>query len=278
MLLDPLRALTEEAGAWVRWSASVIGADGTVLDDLNATTVLPTASVGKVLLLVRVYADVEAGRLDPAELLPATSADGVADSGLWQFLDAPALSVLDLCRLIGAVSDNLATNVLIGRVGLDRVDASAAELGIRRCRLHDIVRDVRAAEHPPYLSTGAADELAVLARGLCLGEVGSPWVSAAVTDTLRLNTDLSMVAAAAALDPLAHGGVDLGWRLFNKTGTQMGTRADVGVIERIEGSNGGAETISYAVIGRFEDGARHRRAVLGAMGAVGEGLLATLEP
>ena len=71
-------------------------------------------------------------------------------------------------------------------------------------------------------------------RRLRAGDVLPPGVSAGLVDLLRLNTDLSMVAAAFALDPLAHVGADLGVRLFNKTGTQDGTRADIGcvVVER----------------------------------------------
>ena len=76
-----------------------------------------------------------------------------------------------------------------------------------------------------------------------------------------------MVAAAFALDPLAHVDEDIGIRLFNKTGTQRGTRADVGCLEA------GEWVATYAVIGRFDDSAPARLAVLDAMRAVGTVLL-----
>jgi beta-lactamase class A len=44
--------------------------------------------------------------------------DRVEDSGLWYLLDQRDLSVHDLCVLVGAVSDNLATNALVRLVGL----------------------------------------------------------------------------------------------------------------------------------------------------------------
>jgi beta-lactamase class A len=264
-VLDPLRAC-----AGVRWSAAVRVA-GVAVDELDAGVVLPTASVGKVLLLASVLAAIERDELDPGELLDVTDDDLVADSGLLQHLACRRLSLADLCRFVAAVSDNLATNVLIRRVRLDRVAATTAQLELTRCALHDVVRDERGAEHPPHLSTGAAGELAALMERIDRGEAISPRVSAGLAGLLRLNTDLSMVAAGFGLDPLAHAGQDLGIRLFNKTGTQSGVRADIGCISVT--SEGEAVTACYAVVARFADSPAVRNAVLSAMGAVGAGLL-----
>ena len=250
------------------------GTHPVALDEFDGDVILPTASIGKLLLLLTVLDEIDTGRLDPREVLSVTDDDVVADSGLLQHLDQQALPVLDLCRLVGVVSDNLATNVLIRRVGLDRVDAVAARLGITRCRLHDFVRDERGPEHPPTLSTGAAGELADLARRIRVGHAVSTVASETLVDLLRLNTDLSMVAAAFGLDPLAHVDEDLGARLFNKTGTRTGTRADVGCVETTVA--GEWRLVSYAVIAQFGDSATTRRAVLDAMRAVGDGILRQL--
>ena len=52
---------------------------------------------------------------------------------------------------------------------------------------------------------------------------------------LSANTDLSMVASAFCLDPLAHFEPDRGIMLVNKTGTNAGVRADAG---RVDGTRG----------------------------------------
>jgi beta-lactamase class A len=267
VILDALRTTVG-----VGWSAAVVVECSDRMldaDDLSATDVLPTASVGKLLLLATVLDEIEQGRLDASEQLTATAADAVADSGLLQHLDEQNASVIDLCRFVAAVSDNLATNVLIRQVGLDAVAATTARLGLRTCALHDTVRNVRGPEHPPYLSSGSAAELVVFVRSARSGELVSPGVSSNIVELMRLNTDVSMVAAAFALDPLAHTGEDLGIRLFNKTGTQVGTRADIGCVESTVGER---LTASYAVIARFDDGREIRRAVLGAMRSVGEAI------
>ena len=101
--------------------------------------VRPVASVGKLLLLGHVATLLDRGALDPAEQLARESTEFVADSGLWQHLDAPSLSVLDCCRLVAAVSDNLATNVLFTRVGVDAVRAYTDALGVAPYELLDLI-------------------------------------------------------------------------------------------------------------------------------------------
>ena len=267
-VLDPLRAASAAHRGAIRWSAAVTGEGdpASVLDAVHADDVLPTASIGKVFLLITTLDQIERGLLDAAEPVPIEDGDRVADSGLLQFLDGHTMSVLDLCRFVGAVSDNLATNVLLRRVGLDRVADMTSSLGIRRSALHDVVRDVRGPEHVPFLSTGCAAELAALIRRIARAEAVSRSVSAGVVELLRLNTDLSMVASAFALDPLAHVDADLGVRLFNKTGTQDGTRADIGWLEPAGQGSG----VAYAVVARFDDSTVVRHAVLDAMRAVGD--------
>jgi beta-lactamase class A len=271
-VLDPLRAAAERSDGSIRWSATVLsGVDApTNVDTLDADVVLPTASIGKVFLLVTVVDALERGALDGREVLPVVDDDLVADSGLLQFLDGQALTVRDLCRFVGAVSDNLATNVLLRRVGLSEVTSTTARIGVVRSALHDLVRDRRGPEHVPFLSTGCASELGDVMRRLAAGDVIAPSVSAAVVEVLRLNTDLSMVASAFALDPLAHVDADVGVRMFNKTGTQDGTRADIGWVEPAGQGSGAA----YAVVARFTDAPAVRRTVLDAMRAVGEAIAA----
>src|SRR5690606_13442739 len=135
---------------------------------------------------------------------------------------APAgagLPVADLAVLVAAVSDNLATNVLLRRVGLDAVAATARSVGLRATALHDVVRDVRTPADPPALSSGSAAELAGLFARLAAGAAISAEVSATVNGWLATGTDLSMVAGALGLDPLAHVAADRSVVLRNKTGT-----------------------------------------------------------
>ncbi|MBW9205399.1 class A beta-lactamase-related serine hydrolase [Mumia sp. zg.B17] len=250
----------------VRWSLEVRDADSDeVLAAVQPELVLPTASIGKLVLLVEAAHQIATERIDPAEQLSRSADDWVADSGLWYRLATDTLPVTDVCALIGAVSDNLATNVLLRRLGLDTVTATAERIGMQRSRLLDRVRDDRGPEHPPALSVGCATDLAGFCAGLHRREILSPGISERVSGWLAANTDLSMVANAFGLDPLAHTDPDRGIVLWNKTGTTSNVRADTGVV------SGPARTVAYAAIAEWSDGAEPsvRDHVLRAMNALG---------
>ena len=235
----------------VSLSALLLDADsGEVLDFLDEGRVRRTASVGKLLLLIEVARRLVGQDLDPALLLTRTGDDAVEDSGLWQHLQVRSMAVGDLAVLVGAVSDNLATNVLLREVGLAAVGVLTDSLGLRHTRLHDRVRDVRSAQDPATLSTGTATELATLMSRLHSGDVIDPTVSAEVLGWLNLDTDTSMAAGAFGLDPLAHNAVDRDRWLAHKTGTDVGVRADVGVVR------GPIRSVAYAVLAEFDDADR----------------------
>ena len=252
------------------WSIAItsMASDGTDLRRVslhhNASTVLSTASVGKLVLLAEVAHGICDGGIDPTERLVRTSAEAVSDSGIWQYLDANALTIHDAAVLVSATSDNLATNVLLRRIGLDRLTTTTARLGLGTIELHDYVRDHRGPSDPSRLSSGSAVDLSRLFARIGSGALGSPEVSGMLSGWLALNTDLSMVASAFDLDPLAHTGPSTGVSLINKTGTDDGVRADCGLVSRDSGQ------VAYAAIANWEPAnADERAAVMRDMRAIG---------
>jgi beta-lactamase class A len=263
------QALAELAVDGVQVSARATDlATGRVLFSVDDHVVLPTASIGKVLLLIEVAARLQDADFGAYTILDRTVADSVGDSGVWQHLQAPSLPVADLAALVGANSDNLATNVLIRAVGLQAVRARTDELGLTRTALLDLVRDRRGPDDAPQLSVGSATELTWLFTALARGEIVDREASERVLGWLSLNTDLSMVASAFGLDPLAHREPDHGILLVNKTGTDVGVRSEVGVLR------GPRAGVVYAVSAYFADNRLSSRlAVLDGMRSVGLDLL-----
>lgn len=249
------------------WSACVRDAGGVVVWQVDPGRVLRTASVGKILLLLETARLLDTGALD-ADTLLSRAGDPVADSGVWHTLATAALPVADVAALVGALSDNLATNVLLRHVGLAAVDRRRAALGLVDTRLLDSVRRHRLPTHPPTLSRGRADELSDLAQRVATSERHGPRVSR----WLSGNTDLSMVAAAFDLDPLAHRVSDRPpYALWNKTGTDDGVRADVGWVGGVRPSLTGVPTAyAYAVVANWDPALGDRTThVLGAMRDLG---------
>jgi beta-lactamase class A len=249
------------------WSVRVVDlADGSTLAALDEGRALRTASVGKLFLLVEAARQAAAGELDLAGRVRWRDDELVQDSGLWYLLDQRELAVGDLCLLVGAVSDNLATNVLVRVVGLEAVAATTAALGYTDSGLLDRVRDQRGPSDPPTLSVGTAADLADLMGRLHRGDIVDPEASGTVLRWLRANTDLSMVASGFDLDPLAHAEPDRGVRLANKTGTISTARADVGVVE------GPRATVAYAALANWRPDDDRRDAVLAGMREIGRAI------
>jgi beta-lactamase class A len=262
-------ALGELAYAGAHISANVVDLqNGQALLSIDDRIVLPTASVGKLLLLIEVSARMTAKDAAGFGILDKSPSDRVSGSGIWQHMQAPVLPVIDLAALVGAVSDNLATNALLRQVGLDAVRARAESLGLSKTALLDFVRDTRGPDDAPHLSVGSASELTWLVTALCRGQIVDHVTSQRVLDWMSNNTDLSMVAAGFGLDPLAHRAADHGIRLINKTGSDQGVRCEVGLL------NGPRAGIAYALTVQFADTSLTTRlAVHDAMRILGLDLL-----
>lgn len=255
------------AGASV--SANVVDLpSGDALVSIDDTVALPTASVGEVLLLIEVSARLTERGYGAFGIIDKPPIPSPASNGLWQHLQAPALPVGDLATLVGALGDGVAANLLLGRVGLDAVRARAESLGLARTALLDLVRDSRGPDDAPQFSVGTTSELARLMRGLARNEVVDEVTSRRVLGWLSLGTDLSMVASAFGLDPLAHRRDDHGILLVNKTGADAGVRSEIGALRGPRGA------LAYAVSVRFDDTELAARlSVLEAMRTVGADLL-----
>ena len=262
-------ALAQLAYAGVTVSASVIDLrTGRTLVSIDDRVAMPTAGVGKILLLVEVSARITTRDAAGFGILDKTPGDAVGDSGIWQRLQAPALPVTDLALLVGATSDNLATNVLLRQVGLDSVRARSEALGLSRTALLDLVRDHRGPDDAPQLSVGSTAELSWLFSALARGQVVDTVTSQRVLGWLSHNADLSMVASAFGLDPLSHRTADSGLQLINKTGSDVGVRAEAGLL------SGSRTGVAYAVTVQFTDTAiAMRLRVLEALRTFGYDLL-----
>lgn len=266
------------ASSWLAdaatWSARVTDlSTGQTLWEHTPDRVLKTASVGKVFLLAEVARRFDDVTLDPGEVVVATAEDQVADSGILYLLRQQDHRIDDLCLLIGAVSDNMATNMLLRRLGLDEVQRATRDLGFTASGLRDRVRLNRSQDDPLTLSTGSAAELCDFVGRLHAGDIHGAAASERVRRWLGVNTDLSMVARAFGLDPLAHTEPDAGFELWNKTGTISDARIDIGCV----GHAASGRRVGYAVLANWAWGEDHRDPCLEAMGLLGNEIRRYLE-
>lgn len=259
------------------WSVMVRDLDSRQpLAEFGRDRVLQTASIGKLFVLLCAARQLADGLADPDEVLrPGSADDLVADSGLLHLFRQPEIRLADACLLVGAVSDNLATNLLIERFGLVTIQQLARQLGYADSTILDKVRTERTPDLPPTLSLGRADELSDLAARLATGAGIGPSCSL-VEGWLANDTDTSLVAGAFGVDPLAHRETDDGWLLRHKTGAISTARADVGWVRCGQDGPG----VAYAVLVNWpaDLAPEPRPVVLRTMRAIGEALRLHLRP
>ncbi|MFE6735369.1 serine hydrolase [Microbacterium sp. NPDC057650] len=225
--------------------------------------VLDTASVGKIFLLHRLLSEVDQGTRSLEERVTRRPVEQFDNSGIWYLLQQDTLSLYDVAALIGATSDNAATNTLCRVIGLDVVQQHTRALGYAHSGLDDVVRWPLPPGAPRTLSHANAEEMVRFVTRTARGDDLSPASADTLQRWLGAGMDLSMVGSAFGLDPLAHYLFDRDIWLWNKTGTISTVRADVGLVMSPE------RRLAYAVLINWERDAPARDRVLEVMRRAG---------
>lgn len=224
-------------------SASIINiGTGVRYSETNPNVPMGIASVGKLLLLSEYARQIATGAMTFGEPLHRSCTPLVGGDGLWQHMQVKSLPAGDVAALIGAVSDNWATNVLLERIGLDAVERRTEQIGLEHTRLHDLVRDNRDGTVPPRIATGTTGELALLMRTLWDDHDGTGRL---VLGWIAGGYDLSMVPAVFKHDPLGHMHSVDGVRIWSKTGTDVGVRCDTGIVHGPFGAVAYSATVNW---------------------------------
>jgi len=177
----------------------------------------PTASAIKLSVLYELLKQAEAGALQLDTPTPVTRAALVGGSGVLQHLGTPSLSLRDHATLMIMVSDNSSTNVVINAVGMDKVNARMAALGLGDIRLRRLMMDAAAVKR--------GDE-----------NVASPQSLAKSAELLWRGDGLTAASRDAALGMLAlvsgaiRRGVPSAVPVFAKTGSLDGVVTEAGVV------------------------------------------------
>jgi beta-lactamase class A len=143
----------------------------------NEHVVLPSASLIKLPILAAFWEAAEAGRLDPDERTNVPAGTSVEGTGVLKAL-APGLQPTwnDLATLMITVSDNVATNLIIDRLGINAIQAWIDKAGLADTRLERRMMDRAAMDAGRGNWTSAADMEALLsavASGTCISDEAS---------------------------------------------------------------------------------------------------------
>lgn len=203
------------------WAAR---ADGRTVLSLAADRPVPAASTVKVLILVEAHAQAADGGLrwsDEATLLDEDKVGGAGS--LRRERTGSTWSWAQLARRMISESDNTASNMLLRRLGMDRVNARAAALGLTRTRIRRYFMDEEARRAGRDNMTSAED-MGRLLLAIYRKEILDPAACDAMIEALE-RTNRRRLAVGVPRDvPVGHKG-----------GTGVGLRADVGWV-RVPGA------------------------------------------
>ncbi len=178
------------------------------------------ASIIKLPLFLHILKEAAAGRLSLEEVLTVREAEKMPSCGALSLFpgDIPA-DIRTLCRLMIALSDNTATNVLIDRCTIPAVNQSFREWGLEQTVLRRKLFDAQASSRG-LENTVSPKEMGLLLEKIYTEQFLSPEMSRLALDTLLLQQ------IEHKLDGKLQGEVSIA----HKTGEDEGMSNDVGIL------------------------------------------------
>ena len=184
------------------------------------------ASLIKLFVMVQVFEEKRTGRLDFAEKLVMRTTDIVGGAGIMQNEAAgTAKTIEQLVELMITESDNVATNLLVERIGMAAVNRCAQKLGCRDTVMNRFMMDFDAAcqGRENYTSVGdVADLLQNIQKGQCVDKRSDR----TMCEILGRQTDRCKIPLLLPADTVC----------LHKTGELPGAEHDAGIITCSRGS------------------------------------------
>lgn len=178
-----------------------------------------SASMIKVFILGYAMERVKEGTLDLQESVMLRKWNKVGGSGVLSgYPDGTELSILDLLRLMITESDNTATNIMIDRLDMEKINRYIEEKGYSDTILQRKMMDFEAAANGRENYTSARDLGAFFAR-LYYHQCVSPYYDELMVEILKAQSDDEAFPTALPEAMVAH-----------KTGELIGAYHDGGIV------------------------------------------------
>jgi beta-lactamase class A len=123
----------------------------------------PTASAIKLAIVYELFKQAEEQKIRLTDMVTLERAQAVGGTGVLVEMGTPTLSIRDYAVLMVTLSDNTATNVLIDRLGMERIAARMQALGLSGTKLRRHMMDTAAARRGDE-NVSTPDELARLLK------------------------------------------------------------------------------------------------------------------
>jgi beta-lactamase class A len=199
---------------------------------VNAGESFPTASSIKIAVLIELYRQAQVGEVSLAERQQYTARDRTLGSGLLSDLDEGLEPTLrDLAVLMMAISDNTATNMLIDRLGKDRINAMLQAADVTGIELRHRIDFDLIRQSNDNLAVGTPAAFVRLLTALWEGRILEPKHRDAVLKIMRIQKYIEPIRRYLPYNPYAaEFGEEQELWIASKTGGLSGVRCESGLI------------------------------------------------
>lgn len=195
---------------------------------LDADTVMPTASLIKLPIMVETYWQATDGKVKLDTTLTLKKDDKVPGSGILtsHFSDGASFPLKDGVRLMIVFSDNTATNMVLDQIGIPSTNKRMAELGLKNTKINAKVfkgstTSIDPAATKKYgLGSTTAREMVQLLELLDAGKVASPEACKEMLAHLKACDDKDKMTRF----------LPTGTVVAHKTGSVNSSKTDAGII------------------------------------------------
>jgi beta-lactamase class A len=211
-------------------SARVDGVVGYAIVDLTTgdrighleRETFPTASAIKLAIVYELFKQASEGKVRLEETMTLDRRQAVGGTGVLVEMGTPTLSIRDYAVLMVTLSDNTATNVLIDRLGMDKIAARMQGLGLPGTRLRRHMMDTAAARRGDE-NVSTPDELVRL-----LEAMHGPMSGPAKTGHYLLGEAIELLKKPK--ENRLRRGLPEGVASADKSGELEGVRVDAGIV------------------------------------------------
>jgi beta-lactamase class A len=182
----------------------------------------PTASAIKLAIVYELFKQAGEGKVRLDEVVTLDRRQAVGGTGVLVEMGTPTLSIHDYAVLMVTLSDNTATNVLIDRLGMDKIAARMQGLGLPGTRLRRHMMDTAAARRGDE-NVSTPDELVRL-----LEAMHGPMSGPAGTGHYLLGEAIELLKKPK--ENRLRKGLPEGVASADKSGELEGVRVDAGIV------------------------------------------------
>lgn len=199
---------------------------------INAEKVTATASCIKLFILIELARQADVKEIDLGETVDLAASDLIGGSGVLKFLQHKAvLSLHDIAMFMIALSDNTATNILIDRLGMDRINRTARDIGCVSTDLRTRIDFDAIGNDIARLAVSTAADFGLAMQQIAAGSLFSESASRFIRSVMSTQQHLEMIPRYLPYNQYAG---DLGLAeeisVANKTGFFPGFRGDVAIV------------------------------------------------